>query len=274
MIIEYIAGFAVELKEPFDLSFISGFGEVFKVIDNWPGSGNLCFGAVKNGKKYFVKFAGAPKAKFDFKTPADAVTWLREAEQVYKDIRHDNLIKFVRGVEAGGGYALVFEWTDAECVGLSFPETRDKFLSLPIKKKLACFDSVLDFHALVAEKGYVAIDFYHDQMLYDFTNDKLIICDIDFYQKSPYYGEKGLWGSANFVSPEECEPGARMDETTMVYTMGASAFSIFADHDRSREKWPLSAESYGVIKKAVSDERRLRQRTIKDFIKEWNVCVR
>lgn len=245
------------------------------MVDNGCGSGNLCFGVEDkaDGRKYFIKFAGAPKEKFDFATTEDAIEWLKEAKQIYQDLAHENLIRFIKGEVVGGGYAAIFEWTDAECIGSSYSMSRQKFIALPIVIKLKVFEDILNFHAHVAERGYVAIDFYADQIMYDFKNNKTIICDIDFYQKSPYYGDKGPWGSAKFVSPEECTPGLRIDEVTMVYTMGATAFSIFSDHDRSFEKWVFSEPFYDVVKRAVSDDRSLRQQSIRQFIQECKTSI-
>ena len=264
-----IAGVPIQLKKPFDLSFINQYGTIFKVVENGEGSGNICFGVENNNKKYFLKFAGAPKTKFDLAEIEDAINWLKDAKQVYQDLAHENLIKFIKGEEAGGGYVNIFEWIDAECIGYPSPSSRRKFLNLPAEAKLRAFEDILSFHAHVADKGYVAIDFYADQIMYNFENGKTIICDIDFYQKSPYYGDKGPWGSSNFVSPEERVPGMRIDEITMVYTMGATAFSIFADYDRSYEKWTLKKSSYDVARKAVSDDRDMRQQSIRQFIYEW-----
>ena len=93
--IEYIGGEPVTLKEPFDLSFINQYGKIFKVITHG-GWGSLCFGVEKGGKKYFIKFAGAPKESFAL-TKEEAADCLKYAEQVYKDLAHENVIKFVRG---------------------------------------------------------------------------------------------------------------------------------------------------------------------------------
>ncbi|MCL1858943.1 MAG: serine/threonine protein kinase [Oscillospiraceae bacterium] len=274
---EYIAGIPIRLKKPFDFGFLNQYGEVFTVVGNWNGSGNLCFGVKdkNNGKKYFLKFAGAPKEKFDYITVDEAIGYLKDAKQIYQDLAHENLIKFIKGEETGGGYINIFEWTDAECIGYPSPETRKKFLNLPVDKKLRAFEDILNFHAHVAETNYVAIDFYADQIMYDFENNKTIICDIDFYQKSPYYGDKGSWGSTNFVSPEECTPGLRIDEITMVYTMGATAFSIFPsiDYNRSIENWTLNKKLYNIVKKAVSDDRSQRQQSICELIDEWNTGI-
>ena len=123
------------------------------------------------------------------------------------------------------------------------------------------------------ERGYVAIDFYDGSIMYDVTNEKTIICDIDFYQKSPYVGSMGLWGSTRFISPEERTDGAVLDEVTNVYNMGATAFALFADSDRTIEKWTLSEELYNVAKKAASDERGSRQQSIRELISEWKSSV-
>lgn len=267
---EYIAGTPIRLKAPYDFSFLHQYGEVFRVVENYEGSGNLCFGVKKDGAKYFVKFAGAPKEKYDFASTDDAVQWLKEAQKVYEDLRHDSLIRLVRAEETGGGFAAVFEWTDSECIGTTYPQSREKFLRLPVETRRIAFQDILDFHAHVAEKGYVAIDFYSDQILYDFETGKTTICDIDFYQRAPYYGDKGQWGSANFVSPEECVSGSRLDEITLVYTMGATAFAIFADHNRDFKSWEYTEPLYAVAKKAVSDDRDLRQQSVSHFIEEWN----
>ncbi|MDR1641297.1 MAG: hypothetical protein LBT59_16520 [Clostridiales bacterium] len=105
--------------------------------------------------------------------------------------------------------------------------------------------------------------------MYDRENKRTVICDIDFYQKSPCSGRADLWGSTRFLSPEEHTDGAVVDEITNVYTMGATAFCLFADSDRTLEKWPLSEELYEVIKGATSNDRGMRQQSIRQLIKEW-----
>ena len=128
------------------------------------------------------------------------------------------------------------------------------------------------FHTYVVEKGYVAIDFYDGSIMWDAGNKRTVICDIDFYQKSPYVGRMGLWGSSRFVSPEERTDGAVIDEVTNVYTMGATAFCLFANSDRSPEAWPLSPERYAVVKRAVSHKRDDRQQSIEQLIAEWRAA--
>lgn len=264
---QWIDGVPFKLKRPFDLEFIHKYGKVFKVFDD-QDSGNLCFG-VKNGeKRYFVKFAGAPTEQYSGKLD-DAIARLKASVQVYQDLKHPNLIRFIKAEEIGHGFAVIFDWVDGECMGLQYPISHSKFMQIPMEMKMRVFEDIMMFHAHVAAQGYVAIDFYDGSIMYDFDNNQTIICDIDFYQKTPYCGSMGLWGSKRFISPEEITDGAVIDEVTNVYTMGATAFALFADSNRSYEAWPLNKDLFEVAKKAVNDERSQRQQSIKQLMEEW-----
>ena len=271
--VQHADGVPFRMKAPFDFSFLCGYGRVFKVFDD-QDSGNICFGvSADDGMRYFVKFAGAPTKGYGG-TIEDAISRLKPVVPVYRDLAHPMLIKLVSAEEIGGGYAVVFEWVDAVCAQRMYPQDHKRFKALSLDTKIGIFEDVMDFHAYVAECGYVAIDFYDGSIMYDLANKRTVICDIDFYERSPYVGSMGMWGSSRFVSPEECTDGAIIDEVTNVYTMGAIAFCLLADSDRSPEKWPLSERLYDVVRRAVSDERDERQQSIKGLIEEWNDSMR
>ena len=110
-----VDGVYFEIGEPFDFSFLSAYGRVFKVFDD-QDSGNICFG-VENGKeRLFIKFAGAVTARGGA-SPAESMARARRNTQIYRDLRHDDLLNLISCDEVGGGIALVFPWTDAICWG-------------------------------------------------------------------------------------------------------------------------------------------------------------
>ncbi len=272
--VQYIEGDSIpyKLKAPFDFSFLNKYGKVFKVFDD-QDSGNICFGVADGENKYFVKFAGAPTVRTRV-SAEEAVARIKKTVPVYRDLAHPTLTRLIDAEEIGGGFAMVFEWTDAECMGRQYPLSREKFLQMPLDMKLRVFDDILDFHTHVVNNGYVAVDFYDGAVMYDFNTDKTIVCDIEMYAKMPYTNPIGrMWGSSRFMSPEEFELGAVIDEITNVYTMGATAFALFGDErNRSIEKWNLSEKLFAVAKKAVSDDRGKRQQSITQFIKEWRAA--
>lgn len=270
--LQTIDGIEYKMKSSFDMSFIAKYGKVFKVFDD-QDSGNICFGVKNENDKYFVKFAGAPTAEYDG-SASDAVVRLKQTVPIYNDLKHENLIEYLFSEEIGNGFAIVFRWVDAVCMGKQYPEQRAKFDTLSDVVKLKIFDAVLSFHLYVTRCGYVAIDFYDGSILYDFTAQKPYICDIDFYRKQPVSNDMGrMWGSTRFMSPEEFTFGAPIDEITNVYLMGAVAFALFGgETDRSLLKWRLTDSLYGIALKAVSDNRADRFATISDFIAEWNTA--
>lgn len=174
-------------------------------------------------------------------------------------------------MEIGGGFATIFEWTDGECMGRMYPLSREKFFEMSDKTKLEVFNDIRSFHMHVIEQGYVAIDFYDGSIMYDFGKGRTMICDIDFYSKSPYINTVGrMWGSSSFMSPEEFTLGAAIDERTNVYLMGATAFALFGmGQERSIEKWQLNDSLYKVATRAVKENRSKRQQSISEFECEW-----
>lgn len=267
--IQQIDGISFHMKEPFDLSFLSRYGRVFKVFDD-QDSGNICFGIANKDGRLFIKLAGAPTVRSCISAET-AVQNLRATVPVYRDLMHLNLIKLLGAEELPGAFAMIFDWTDAACMGRQYPESHAQFMALPIADKLRVFADVSDFLAHTASKGYVAIDFYDGSILYDSARKQTLICDIDFFRKQPCINDMGrMWGSSRFMSPEEYELGASLDEISNVYTLGATAFSLFADSDRSREAWPLDNRRYTVAMKAVSQNRIERHSSIREFINDWN----
>jgi serine/threonine-protein kinase len=106
--VQWTDGIPYKLKSPFDFSFLSKYGKVFKVFDN-QGSGNICFGIQKDNRKYFVKFAGAPTENYTGNVK-DAVGRLKYAVPAYQDLAHTNLINLINAEEICGGYAVIFDW--------------------------------------------------------------------------------------------------------------------------------------------------------------------
>jgi serine/threonine-protein kinase len=109
--IQWIDGVPYKLKAPFDFSFLSKYGKVFKVYDD-QDSGNICFGIADGDKRYFVKFAGAPTKRASVRAET-AITNLKRTVSVYHDLAHPNLGRLISAEAIGGGFAMIFEWADA-----------------------------------------------------------------------------------------------------------------------------------------------------------------
>lgn len=264
-----IDGITFKLKSFFDFSFLSKYGKVFKVFDD-QDSGNICFGTEKDGDKYFVKFAGAPTAEYNG-SPIDAIKRLKKSLPIYQELQHNNLIELVNYENIGNGFSMVFKWVDGYCMGRMYQDEHKAFMQLPISDKLNVFSDILDFLKYINSNGYVAVDFYDGSIIYDSVNRKTTICDIDYFEKQPYINNMGrMYGSAKFMSPEEFELGATINEITNVYTAGAFAFALFGNYSRNIVDWKLSDKLFEVATNAVSDDRNKRYQSINEFRKAWD----
>ncbi len=278
-----LAKLSFQLKERHNFEWLTNMGEVFSVFDE-QDSGNICFGIEKDGTKKFVKYAG-PKTKEYTGHPEDAVTILKNSIFLYENLKHKHLVNLLEHFEVENGYVLIFEWFEGECLHShwAFPPPQKynhpdspfyRFKQLPIEQRLKSFKSILEFHLNVERNNYVAVDFYDGSILYDFKNNVTKICDIDLYKKKPFINKMGrMWGSSRYMSPEEFELGAKIDERTNVFNMGAIAFGLLGGElDRSISKWDGGQELYQVAIKAVNLDRLERHSTIEEFLSAWETA--
>ena len=171
------------------------------------------------------------------------------------------------------GYALLFPWTEAICMGKQYP-SRERFLALPLDTKLGIYREVLAFHSHVAKRGYVSVDFYDGCVLFEEATGRTLLCDVDAYHKIPFFNPVGrMWGSTRFMAPEEFEKGAAIDESTMVHTLGAFAFELFAPEGRELAQWPLSPAAWACAKKAASPKREDRFSDVASYIRGWEDAI-
>lgn len=277
----YIDNVSFELRKKQNFFWLKELGNVFCVYDQ-QDSGNISFGVQSGEEKYFVKYAGAQTTEYEGNTQT-AMDNLNKAITVYQDLRHEDVISFVKKIKTDDGIALVFDWFDGECLFAHWTFDKwnrythpnspyYKYRKLSFEKRLKSINTIFQFLLFVEQQNYVAVDFYDGSILYDFNTDRTKICDIDFYRKKPTVNDIGgnFWGPRRFKSPEEYILGAPIDSITNVYTMGVLLFGLIGgESDRSFKKWEGSKELYELARKATFPERELRFQSIEDFYKEW-----
>lgn len=279
----HLGNVSFELKEAHFFDWIHKYGQVFCVFDE-QDSGNIAFGVEQEGRKQFIKYAGARTMEYTGE-PEAAIERLKAAVPLYKALKHPNLIELLEHFEVqGGGYAAVFEWFDGECLHShwSFPppakyhDPRSPFYRhrhLTLQQRLDSLDVIFSFHEYVEAQGYVAVDFYDGSILYDFTTNQTKICDIDFYRRSPASNDIGeqFWGAVRSKSPEEYELGAPIDSRTNVYNLGAIAFGLLGGvRNHALERWEAGQALYEVALQAVQQDRDQRFPSIAAFKSAWD----
>ena len=77
----------------------------------------------------------------------------------------------------------------------------------------------------------------------------------------PVYGAGGV------------EKGAAIDESTMVHTLGAFAFELFAPEGLELAQWPLSPAAWACAKKAASPKREDRFVDVSSYRRAWEDAI-
>jgi serine/threonine-protein kinase len=271
MVLTEVDGMPVRLREEHDLSFTARWGTVFAVLDD-QDSGNLCLGVDGPDGRVFVKYAGARTARYDGEVD-HAVARLRRAAEVYRELAHPTLVRLREAVDVGAGHALVFDWTDATPVGRQY-ERGHVVRELSTADRAAAVQQVYDFHVHAAALGWIAVDLYDGSVLLDPRTGRVTLCDLDVYERAPVVNRMGrMWGSTRFMSPEEYELGATIDEVTTVVALGALAHTFLGDDaTKAPGAWVGSAEQLAVAERALLSERAGRWPSVAALAEAWRAA--
>ena len=266
-------GVSFQLAAPEDFAWLKKYGTVFRVWDQQP-SGNLCFGVDGPWGKLFVKYAGAHTLHFEG-SPAEAAYILQQAMPLY-EAKHPALVNLLAHGAVNNGYAAVFAWQEGFILREG-PDMEHKaqLQKLPLWQILSMLDGIIDLHVLLAEKGYVAVDFYDGNLLVNPQTGQMVLCDADLYRKKPVVNDRGrMFGSARFMAPEEFMWGESITECTTVFNLAALSFEIFGDNmDRRKKLWHGPEILYDVAAKATADKPLDRFATVRAFQSAWRNAV-
>lgn len=127
-----------------------------------------------------------------------------------------------------------------------------------------------------AARGWVAIDLYDGSVMLDADFGRVTLCDLDFYERAPVVNRMGrMWGSTRFMSPEEHELGAPIDEVTNVFALGALAHTFLGnDATKSREAWVGTDAQFDVAAQATRPEREARWPSVSALAEAWRAATR
>jgi serine/threonine protein kinase len=268
VIVTEVDGLPVRLRAPHDLSFTARWGTVFAVLDD-QDSGNLCLGIEGPAGRVFVKYAGAPTVRYDGAIEA-AIAQARRAADVYRALYHPSLVRLREAADVGVGHAVVFDWTDATPLGRQY-ERSHVVRSLTLPARADAVQQIYDFHVHAAALGWVAIDLYEGSVMIDADSGRVVLCDLDFYHQGATTNRMGrMWGSTRFMSPEEYELGAPIDEVTNVFALGALAHTFLGDDaTKSRAAWAGSDAQFDVAARAMCAERDARWPSVAALAEAW-----
>jgi serine/threonine-protein kinase len=242
-------------------------------------SGNISYGVEVNGERYFVKTAGRPDESRGVLSHPARVEGLRNCVRLRAMCNHHILPRLHQVIESPGGPLLVYEWLNGELLGVVRAERDNplssfqRFRRLDVSRILGCLDDLFDLHEQIGRAGWIAVDFYDGCLIYDFAAQRLGVIDLDMYRDGPFRNEMGrMFGSTRFMSPEEFELGALIDQRSNVFVMGRTALMFLSDGTPDRERFRGTDAIFEVVVKACNPERRDRFGSMDEFCLAWRVA--
>jgi hypothetical protein len=257
--------------------FLEDLGEVFARFDSrTQDSGNVSFGVEAGGRRWFVKTAGDPADLTPFLSHAERVALLRSAEQLARDFEHPALPALVAVGASGWGPMLIYAWVEGELLHAPAAQRRDpasahqRFRALPADEIAAAIGTVIEAHAGLCRRGWVACDFYDGALMYDFAARRIALFDLDSYSKGPFTNEMGrLFGSDRFMAPEEFEKGAVVDERTTVFNLGRAAAVFLGDGTLDRAAFRGTDAQHAAMTRACRADRTRRFAGVAELAAAW-----
>jgi len=255
--------------------FLTSLGEVF-VVHRGHDSGNTSYGVRIGVHSWFVKHA----------EDDEPIRHLEAAIVFHGAVRHPAIIPLVGWFRTSAGLAIVHEFRDGLIVNDPLapgarprqqPEsTYARFRRLPVDEIIRALDAVLDAHVAVANRGFVAVDFYDGAIIYDFENQQVHLCDLDSYRPGPYTLDRDRqFGSTRFMAPEEFERGATIDERTTVFTLGRAAFVFLSEGQHGENDvhlWRGTQALYNVARTATELDPDKRFASVSEFLMAWRTA--
>ena len=237
-------------------------------------SGTISYGVFADGERWFVKPSTDPSI----------VASLRRALRLNSVVQHPVLPRLHKAFSIPGGIALVYEWAPGEVLNDArfTREQRERdptnphvrFRALPLEEILAALDTVFDAHVLMADKGFVASDFYDGCIIYDFETSRTSLCDLDEYREGPFVLEMDrAYGSSRYMAPEEFQRGAVIDQVTNVFNLGRAAAVLLGDGTGGLHAWKGTNAMRRAIERATIADRTLRHQSVEEFVGAWRSAL-
>jgi serine/threonine-protein kinase len=236
-------------------TLLAQFGEIFVAFDD-DESGCLVTAVATPSGDWCVKHAVNHRG-------VDAQA---RALAVHRAVQHPALVGPTRVVEGDDGPILVYPWIRGEQLRMN-----PMVIQLSTIARLAAIETVIEVHALINKAGFVSIDLYDGNLLYD---DRVHVIDIDEYRPAPFVldADRTL-GSTRFMAPEEFVRGATLDARTTVFQLGRTAAVLF-DPPQGLNRGHVPIALVPIIARATADEPDDRFEDAGTLLHAWRSALR
>jgi serine/threonine-protein kinase len=260
--------------------FLTTVGRVFAEFgEHTQDSGNVSYGLEVGDARYFVKTAGVPDDTRWLLEHCDRVALLRNAADLAGSCNHRAQPALQTVIESPHGPMLVYDRVEGELLraapaeGDTAGSASPRFRALSAPEVSDALGELYRLHQDLAAVGCVAGDFYDGALIYDFSRSELHVIDLDHYRRGAYLNKMGrMFGSSRFMTPEEFERSATIDERTTVFTLGRTAAVLLSDGSVERALFRGSDDQFEVIRRACQSRPDDRYGSVGAFVSSWEAA--
>lgn len=179
---------------------------------------------IKEGTDTQAWFATAPGQELFLKLYPAAFRAQAETEAaIAGENLHSAIVPLRQKVSCREGTLLLYNRVPGENLGPM--AARSRFQRLPLSERIAAVRAVLECLAAVSDAGFVAVDWYEGNMLYDFAGKQLWLFDWELCRGGTGFTLEmdANYGSSRLMAPEEFVRGSWLDQQTTVFNLGRYA---------------------------------------------------
>ncbi len=206
------------------------------------------FGSVA-GRESFLKF---------YSKPLDA-SWGAVEIAIAGGNLHNAIVPLREIVPCSDGTLLLYDRVSGENLGAM--NVRARFQKLPIAERIAAVLAVSEALSSIVDFGYMIVDWYEGNMIYDFAAKRIHLFDWELCRPGDSFVLEmdSNYGSSRLMAPEEFVRGSWLDQRTLVFNLGRYALITLPELAEplaplfARATYPARSERYATLSEFITN---------------------
>lgn len=147
-------------------------------------------------------------------------------------------------------------------INLGPMEPRSRFQALPLTERLTAVSTIFAALAAICEAGFMVVDWYEGNMIYDFVHKQIWLFDWELCQRGDGFTLEmdSNYGSSRLMAPEEFIRGSWLDQQTLVFNLGRYALLTLPE---------LAECAAPILARATYPARSGRYQSIQEFARAF-----
>lgn len=185
-------------------------------------------------------------------------SWARVEMAIAGAHLHPAIVPLRQMVNCADGVLLIYERVKGE--SLATQDIRMRFGALPLAERATAVLVVAEALAAVCGAGFMIVDWYEGNMIYDFDARQIWLFDWELCREDDSFllQMDSNYGSSKLMAPEEFIRGSRLDQSTIVFNLGRYTLLTLPElaepiaSTLARATYPARSERYSTVREFVN----------------------